>query len=292
MTTSNLLANRAMIAYLSISQWSARRLDRDVTDELNRSKGATRDASRVNKLLVPKEALAPITKIARETKDGFDEKTLPWLSDGARVLPAPTYREMAKWVRDQKQKFADAVDAFVLEYPNYLRQAQGELGAMFKPEDYPSLEEIERKFDMKMKILPVPTGDDFRVNLAGEEIAAMRAEMEQSVADAAAAMTKNIFDRIADVANKMVERLTVYKPGTKGQKAQGHFQDSLVTNIHDLVEILPSLNVTDDDRIRDLTARLHNLGKTKPQKLRDDSMARFEAQKEAKRILSMVESWS
>ena len=44
------LASRAMLMSLKISQWSARRLDREITDEVNSSHGAAADAGRHKQL--------------------------------------------------------------------------------------------------------------------------------------------------------------------------------------------------------------------------------------------------
>ena len=57
-SATSTLSTRAMLVSLSISQWSGRRLDREITDEVNQQHNAAADAGRYNKLLLPKEALA------------------------------------------------------------------------------------------------------------------------------------------------------------------------------------------------------------------------------------------
>ena len=52
------LSRKAVLVSVNISQWTARKLDREVTDEVNASHGAQKDAGRYNKLLLEKEALA------------------------------------------------------------------------------------------------------------------------------------------------------------------------------------------------------------------------------------------
>ena len=67
-SASSVHASRAMIVSLSISQWSGRRLDREVTDEVNQQHNAASDAGRYNKLLLPREALAGIVAIVSERR--------------------------------------------------------------------------------------------------------------------------------------------------------------------------------------------------------------------------------
>ncbi|CAM5998721.1 unnamed protein product [Sphagnum balticum] len=53
---NNTLITRAMLASLRISSWSARKYDKRVTEETNRSHGADSDAGRYNKMLQPGDA--------------------------------------------------------------------------------------------------------------------------------------------------------------------------------------------------------------------------------------------
>ena len=47
-----------MLAKLTIGRWTGRKYDREVSTKLNDSEAANHDASRVNKLLVPKHLSA------------------------------------------------------------------------------------------------------------------------------------------------------------------------------------------------------------------------------------------
>ena len=50
------LISRAMLASSRISSWSARKYDRKITDETNTAHGASSDAGRYNKMLLPGDA--------------------------------------------------------------------------------------------------------------------------------------------------------------------------------------------------------------------------------------------
>lgn len=61
------LAEKALLVTLNISQWSARKYDRKVTEEVNDTHQA-KDAGRFNKLLIDKTHLDEIQKIVNEAR--------------------------------------------------------------------------------------------------------------------------------------------------------------------------------------------------------------------------------
>ncbi len=92
-----------MLCGLRISGWSARKLDRKVTDETNHAHGAASDAGRYNKALLAKDALAAVVTAANAARTFHYARTLPWLDDGARILPAAAYADFAPafaWVAE------------------------------------------------------------------------------------------------------------------------------------------------------------------------------------------------
>src|SRR5215475_7553907 len=82
------LSSRAMLCSLSISQWSASKHDRQASEEIAAHHGAQPDVGRYNKLLIPREKLAEVRKIAGEARREHYFMTLPWDDSGFRVLPA------------------------------------------------------------------------------------------------------------------------------------------------------------------------------------------------------------
>ena len=83
-----LLAARAMLAGLTISQWSARKTDKRATREVHTHHNAKDDSGTYRKALVAKSALEGIAAIASEARGTHYALTLPWLDSGARLLPA------------------------------------------------------------------------------------------------------------------------------------------------------------------------------------------------------------
>ena len=288
-TASGTLASRAMIVSLSISQWSGRRLDREITDEVNSSHNAAADAGRYNKLLLPKEALDPIVKVVSETRTEFLKRTLPWIDNGGRIMAADAYMRHLSWINGQARKFNAAVDEFIAKYPGYVNAAAVRLNGMFKAEDYPSADELRRKFAMDCKVLPVPSADDFRVAMSEAQAAQIKADIEAQVTEATTIAVKDVYRRVAEVSGRMVDRLNAYKPASKkGERSEGVFRDSLVENVRDLIDILPALNITGDPALTAMADKLKPLAEWDASTLRDDPAKRRDVAAEAQAIFDQV----
>jgi len=284
------LSSRAMLAGLRLSVWSARRIDRRVTDQVNAQQGAAADAGRYNKALLAKDALSAINAAVNEARSLHYSRTLPWLDDGARLLPAKAHLDYSRELARIKCDFDVAVDEFVATYPSYVADAQRRLGAMFNPEDYPAPDQVRGKFAFASRLLPVPDAADFRVDVGDAAAAEIKAQIEQATQDALRAATRDVWERIAEVVGRMAERLRAYQPPQRpGDRVEGIFRDSLVENVRDLCALLPSLNLTGDaDLARIADAMQRDLCAHDADELRQWDQAREDTAARAEAILADV----
>jgi len=133
--------------------------------------------------------------------------------------------------------------------------------------------------------MPVPSGDDFRVDMAQAQIDLIRADIERDVAEAANHAMRDVYRRITDATQRMVDKLQNYKPAFRqGDKSEGVFRDSLVENIRDLVNVLPALNITGDNGLYVLGKRMEALTRYDADELRRNSQLRRDVAEEAKAI--------
>lgn len=286
------LSNRAMLASLHVRQWTARKLDKRVTAEVNAAHGAAADAGRYNKSLVSRDALAEIQQIANAARGTHYFHTAPWLDDGSRILSAQGHAEYASKMADHRRDFESAVAAFVAGYPDYVNAARARLNGMFRAEDYPTPDMIRDRFAFDIVLSPVPDSADFRVEIGESAVAAIRADIEKRAAEALQGAMRDAWQRIADALARMVERLNAYEPGGDGAKAQGVFRDSLVENVRELVAVLPSLNLTGDSKLADVTAKLQaELCGHDAAELRDSEPLRKSTADAAARILADVSAY-
>ena len=233
-----MITQRAMLAAVHISIWTATKHDRKVSRDVADRNGAQERAGRYNKqLLMGAGKLEELRTLAGQIRQHFYTITLPWSDEGFRLLPSHFYFDLTARMREFEASFSSGVDEFLLVYPDYIREAHAELGGLFREEDYPAADQLREKFNVKLEVLPIPTGDDFRVTLSAEEKARVAREIDANVRQSLTRGTEDLWKRLRDVVSHLVDRLS---------EPDARFHSSLVTNIFDLVSLLPLLNVNQD----------------------------------------------
>lgn len=274
-STSN-IENRAMLVNLSISRWSARKLDKNTSARIARESNIDPKAGSYYKTLVGGDNIEAIKKAAGEMRTYHYKMTLPWSDEGPRILPADAYFEYMTQMQEYKDKFYDAVEKFVEEYPYAREEARRMLGSLFDEDDYPSSDRVRRKFDVTLEVLPLPAADDFRVDLASEEVERIQRDIEQRTSAVLRQSMETVYDRIEKVLDAFVDRL---------EEEDTIFRNSLVENARELVGLLPKFNLTNDPKLNDLAAKMDkDLCKYTPDQLRNSLTARKETFESAKTI--------
>ena len=283
------LNEKAMLAELNISQWSARRVDKKATDKVQQDFAAKAGSGRYNKALVSRVALAEVQKKASEAREVYYRLTAPWADNGQRILTTQGYLQFTKEITAVKAEFDKAVKRFLANYPEYVDDAKAELGRLFNENEYPTTAEIANKFRFAVNVVPMPDADDFRVDLPSEEVDKIKAEIEQRSKALIDNAVKDAYGRIADVVGKVADKLTEYDPSNKKAAC---FRDSLVTNVVELVDVLPLINVTGDQKLTELTTTLRSkLTTYTAEELRVSTRARTQTITAAKAILDQVSDY-
>lgn len=284
---TNPLQTKAVLADVTIRLWTGRKLDRQVTDEVNQQHHAVADAGRFNKLLVPAEAFSEVYCAARTARILHRSLTQPWFDEGPRLLSLELAADFTKRFSELRQEFENAADEFDKKFPFYVRQRQAELGSMFKAEDYPAKARIRGMFGFNVTMLPVPDVSDFRVKLSKEQLEDTERQLKEALENA----MKEPFRRIAHLVGRMSERLNKYKPKSEAGGVQNSFRDSLVGNIRELVDLLPAFNLTKDKTLDELIVRLEKeLCAHDATVLREDELVRKQVAKNAEDILKKAQA--
>jgi hypothetical protein len=252
------ISARAMLVSLSISQWSARTLDRKVTEEVAKQHGADSSVGRYTKTLLQSEALEKAGKVADAARKEVYALSLPWTDAGYRILPSAAYFDLSAKVAEYEAKWRAHVDAFLGEYDTERERARVRLNGLFRESDYPSRRELERKFCWSVRVMPMPEASDFRVQLGDSERDRIRRQIADSVHAAVAEGMSDVWRRLYDAVSHMAERLQAYSVDPNTGKTTGAFRDSLVENLRELVEVLPKLNLTGDSSLEDLTRQVRD----------------------------------
>jgi hypothetical protein len=232
-----MITERAMLAAVHISIWTAVKHDRKISRDVANQNGAHQGAGRYNKqLLRGAEKLDELRTLAGQVRQYFYKTTLPWSDEGFRLLPSNLYFDLTARMREFEASFEQGVEGFLQVYPQYIEQVRPELNGLFREEDYPAAEKLRKKFGVKLEVLPIPTGNDFRVQMSAEEQRVAR-EIDTNVRESLTRGTEDLWKRLREVVSHMVDRLN---------EPESRFHATMVTNVFDLVELLPHLNVSND----------------------------------------------
>lgn len=285
------LSERAMISSLHIGSWTGSSRDQDVTEEVSNSHGADlKDAGRYSKQLIARKFLNQVGNTAALARRTHRLLTLPWSDDGSRILSTTGYNAYTEQMRLRRHAFEASVIEFCGQLPNYINEAKTRLGSMYDPEDYPVGEVIQKKFYLDVEITPVPEAGDFRAELSDASTKHIIKDIERRTEARLEAAMNDVFQRIHDVTEKMVERLRAYKP-VEGARAENTFKDSLVWNIKELAELIPALNITGDQRLDALRAKLLADLVIEPDVLRDNDRVRQQVSDKAEKIMERVKKY-
>lgn len=278
------LDEKAMLVKLNISQWTARKYDKKVSDEIATQKGThSKDIGRYNKILIAQDAIKNISRIVNEARTFHYEQTLPWHDNGFRILPTKNYENYMTQMRKLRAQFENNIIEFCRTYPSLIEEAEYRLNKMFNPNDYPKLSEIEKKYDFNIAVSPIPRAHDFRVELKDTEISEISKGIEERIKKAETKATEDLWVRLYNVVSHMVEKL-------KDTKAI--FRDSLIENIIELVGLLPILNINNNASLEEMRKEIETkLCSYDPVILRENKKERANATRDAENILSKMSAY-
>jgi len=273
------LSDRALLVQLSVSQWTARKYDKKVTNEVASAHGTTTAAGRYNKSLLPmNDYLDRVHKKTTHIRTKFYENTLPWGIEGTMMLPTSNYLQFMTDFRKEKGEWQYLVNEFVGNYDQLRLDAKRLLGSLYDDADYPDETDVARKFNMDMAIFPVPS-TDFRVAIASDELTRIQQDVEKRIADAQTTAMKEVWDRLYDRVKHMAEKLADPK---------AIFRDTMVENTKELCALLPRLNFMDDPNLEQLRQQVEASLLKHPEALRNDPDLRRDTAAEAKAIMDKM----
>ena len=273
--------SRAMLVALRISSWTAQKFDKRISGEVADKYAVESDAGRYNKHLMPKWATAyhTLMGLLGEVRTKGYLMTLAWDDEGWRVLPVANYFAFTAWFRDAKVRYEAALAEFLAGYVDLVGEITAKRSKMVEGGDYPPVSEVARRFGLSVDFKPIPSGGDFRVALADDEIRSIAASTEQRVKAAWEGAKIDAVQRLYKAAAHMHERLA---------NPNGIFRDTLVEGTRELCEVMARLNPDGDPVIDGFREQLEALTIHDPATLREDTFTRESVAQQAADIMSSM----
>ena len=239
----------SMLVEFNASVWTARKLDKNTTEEVVYGKNAaSKDAARVNKhLLAGRTELSKIQAFITEVRTYVYDNTLPWSDSGLRLLPTVRFTEFNDYIGQKEQEFYDMIEEFKVVYPSLITAQAMALGDMFNRNDYPDAADIGAKFAFRVNYMPVPRAGDFRVDVGNEAQRELQERLAKMADERVENAMKEAWTRLHDHLKRMTERLAV--DTVAGEIKKRRFHDTLITGGVELCAVLKSLNVIGDPKL-------------------------------------------
>lgn len=272
------LSHRALLVSLNISQWGARKSDKKANATVVSQHKSESSAGNYTKKLLPGAAeLEKIHAISSLARKYFHTQTLPWMTDGTRIISAKNYMNFVAEMRKQKSEFEKLVSEFSVAYPQLRTDAAKKLGDLYNLDEYPS--SIEDKFSFEDNYFPLPDSSDFRIVMSDSQ----KKDFEKKIKAVESKAMGEVWERLHSVIRAAIEKFS---------SPDLIFRDSLLTNISELVAMLPMLNISEDSDLDRLATETNDLvSKLSAETIRENQTERKDAAKALTEIENKMKSF-
>jgi hypothetical protein len=274
------LADRALLVYLSISQFNPKRDDKKATKTVEASHATAKGSVTANKYLISDCAELKAIKYAEgQLRTFLRQETLPWMSDGARIINSLHVTDFLAEIGVLKQDYDRAVDSFLREYPNLKNAQRTKLGDLFNEHEYPSVDELRLKYGVKVSVHPLPVDGDFRTDVPDVLKDAHIQEMQDVLTNAMRDLWAQLFEPVKHAAEKLAE-------------TDATFRDSTLTKLNETCARVRKLNIADNPAVNSACSEIEALSsKISPDVCRDNVNEREKHAKALAEIADKLSIW-
>jgi hypothetical protein len=283
---TDIIKSKALMVRLIRKKLNRNVMDKTIGSEVRDSKKVTESSAvRVNKSLYTKASTDEYMKLYNEGSKYFYRVSLPWDDKGWRLLAVDLYEDFTKKMKSFTKQYRNAVVKFIDNIENAIEESRTMLGDAFCIDDYKFLSpsgHVDRdflldQFSFEVEFNTVTSGDDLRASLNDDDKQIIAEQINKQAMDKFARANEHIITNLRDTVYAMHERLC---------KSENVFRDTLVTNLEDLCDLIPKMNIAGDPAINAMAAEaVKKLGKWDAQTLRDDPKKRKTVADDASKIL-------
>lgn len=251
---SDVVSANYLLAHVTVRTYGGERTDRDIADEIHRTKGAASSTGTYIRKLFGTNCtqLAEVKSAYNKLRHFLYDRSLPWVSDssglatGARLVPvADSMQLITDFVRrkDEAQKLRDAMAD---DLDNIIASARASMGSMAPDiSEYPTASEFKRKFDATLDVTPVPAVTDFsRLSVPGKLAQGLQGVYESR-------MKRQVDNALNDAKERTAERLKVYavQLGKNAAGEKTRLYQSMHDNLSKEVSLLGAISATCDPQM-------------------------------------------
>lgn len=278
------LHTKAIRIHLLWGYWRPEKTDKAITNQTNASLGVSAGRGHYDKDLFSPEYMKGLREHTSKVKMYYYRHTLPWEDKVSRLIASARIEETSIYLNRQIEEYDRILRATVGDEAAYQQAVYDQrvfMGSAWNVGDYPSREHFMSKYHAHLDILPLVSSADIRCELSEELKRQIIASVERDTEERYRLAMADCWKRLYEPVRKMAEAL--------GDPKQT-FKDTLVSNVREICEIMPELNILDDAELKRLTAEVY--GKlaqgTDPDDLRDNLIERAEYSKRASELADVL----
>lgn len=278
-TQSNTQFNgqQAVLVSLTFKYGAQGGCDKGLTQKINEDNDAT--ALRAVKSYICKEALDPLKKKSSKIRRRINMLTMPWDIDGMRLCSSLHLPKVIEIKDDGFSELQDLKNNHVINnYFKWKELTRKENGNRFVDAEFPTIPQLKEGITWSISTTPLTDSAALK-HLRGvnqQMLDDLVKQNEARYAKVREEIQEQAWAALAEPVQKIVETLSKDKP---------RILDSLIGNIHDIVERLPGLNFNNDPEMSEMAQNIQQqLGGVDVNDLRKSVQAREQALKKAKNI--------
>lgn len=279
------LTEEAVLGKLSVHQGQITAKSKTLTSESAANHKADKSRTSGTIVKLTSEARAKIVNAINEATAIFKANCLPWEDRGSWLLPVVRLSYVQKEMDRIRNNFMDALQELLDNYDSLQADYYRALpGVLSQEVPFPTKQQLADAFGLDFYITALPNTADVRLNhISTKAVDELRESMQ-------ADMDK----RLGNTRQAIVDRLTdnVKTLHTQTADKESRLFKSLVTNIEEDCDVLPSLNLTKDPEIDRLIKRVRTeLSSLDIDSLKQNAKLRAQTHKLSGSILAELENY-
>jgi len=287
----NSILDRAVMCIVHVRQWGATQKDNEAGAELANAHGVTEAAYEVTRHLIDPKHLKEIDRQASRIRKFVQVESQPWTDGNGRLLPNERVPGFVMGLQDLIDTFDALADQFVVDLPTIYAESPLVVAGKVDVDDLLSPEQARARFYVDLRIRPIPSGSDFRVDMSSDLMKAIQQDCEDNLKEAAKLATLESFSRMRKVITTMINGLERHGIKLEGAARSQYLTEASVSNVVDLVGILDTLNIADDPNLTRIASDMRtSLIMFDADMLKDDPNLRDTVTINAKRVLKDVDA--
>jgi len=184
------------------------------------------------------KCVAIATSVRKDIREKWGFPTVV-LRDGVYIIPIELVEEVKEYIEEKKAEFNSWRDRFIKKYTRLIEEDRVRLGILFSESDYPSPEEMARKFYVYYRFFEI---NDLPIGLEERQ-----KELEEEYKQLQYFLRKGMLEIFQTVLNCL---------GTTPSGRKGGIKEKTFERLCFLLDVFGKRNITEDKELADIVDKM------------------------------------